>query len=378
MKHPYLLAGAAALALCVLLTGCQKGDSSATSSASSSTPSSSEIQAPTRPDYSVGLTENGRYDGYKALDLVALPDNHSQIPVDATFTTVSEDDLQATIDELLASFATDAQITDRPVAEGDLVNLDYVGTIDGVAFDGGNSQGRGLDYTAGSDELIDDFLDQIIGVMPGETIDVKVTFPSPYTNNTQLSGKEAVFSTTIHYIHGDPQPPALTDEFVEENFGSYGYTSVTDLKDKLSANLLSYQQYNYVMDWLYENCTVREIPAKLVDDQIALLRQELESTSSAIGVTPDELAAQYGQENMDAMLESYRPQLESMVEKNLMCQAMAEQVDIIVDEQAVTDYFEAQGISTYDSYLENYGQGYVYQCVQNDLVIQYMLAHVEQ
>ena len=97
---------------------------------------------------------------------VTLPD-YRQVPSGEAFTTVSEEDLQAAIDQFMSSYATDTQITDRAVEDGDTVNLTYTGSIDGQVFEGGSAENQ--DYTAGSDELIDDFLTQIIGAMPGGT-----------------------------------------------------------------------------------------------------------------------------------------------------------------------------------------------------------------
>jgi trigger factor len=91
--------------------------------------------------------------------------------------------------------------TDIAVADGDTVNIDYVGTVDGVEFSGGNTQGYGTDLVIGSGSYIDDFEEQLIGHYVGETVEVKVTFPDPYLNNEDLSGKEAVFETVINGIY---------------------------------------------------------------------------------------------------------------------------------------------------------------------------------
>ena len=155
-----LLCAAACLAAAVLLTGCQ-GAASSSASASSETEINQEM-----PDYSLGLTDEGLFDGVDVTACVTLPD-YRQVPSGEAFTTVSEEDLQAAIDQFMSSYATDTQITDRAVEDGDTVNLTYTGSIDGQVFEGGSAENQ--DYTAGSDELIDDFLTQIIGAMPGGT-----------------------------------------------------------------------------------------------------------------------------------------------------------------------------------------------------------------
>lgn len=358
------------LFILTLLPACRQDSSSAPDGL----PSAAQAQT---PNYSLGMTDDGFYEGYSALDCVKLPSDYNRIPSGDEFTTVAEETLQAAIDEFLSEFASDVQITDRAVERGDYVNIDYVGYIDGVAFEGGDTRGAGADYTAGSQELIDDFLDQIIGVKPGETVDVRVTFPTPYQRNSELSGKEAVFVTTVNYIHGS-DVPELTEEFVENYLGLYyGYTSVDDLREKTRAELLKEQRFNYVLDWLYNNSKFVEVPAKLVDDQVSLLRQEFDSAAAAYGVTPDELAAQYGAEDEDALLEAYRPSLENLVKQNLMTQAVALDAGIEVDEEAVTAYMAGMGITDLSAAYESYGRGYVHQGVRQELVAQYLIDHVE-
>lgn len=93
-------------------------------------------------------------------------------------------------------------LTDAALAikDGDKVNIDYVGTVDGEEFDGGNTKGNGADLTIGSGSYIDDFEDQLIGAHPGDTVEVNVTFPENY-GNEKLNGKDAVFTVTVNGIY---------------------------------------------------------------------------------------------------------------------------------------------------------------------------------
>ena len=292
-----------------------------------------------------------------------------------TVTTDMPSLLQAAIDQFMSSYATDTQITDRAVEDGDTVNLTYTGSIDGQVFEGGSAENQ--DYTAGSDELIDDFLTQIIGAMPGDTVKVQVTFPDPYTPNTDLSGKQAVFDTTINYIHGDAQPPELTEDFVTNYLSYYyGYTSVEDMRQKISAQLLEEQKYNYVLDWLYDNCTFQPVPEQLVQDQLTILDTELANAANGYGITLDELAAKYGADSVDALKEAYRPRLENMIRQNLMCQALAQDAGITVDQDTVDEYFAQQGVNDCTAMMKSYGKGYIYQGVRTELVARYLMEHV--
>ena len=95
------------------------------------------------------------------------------------------------------SYSTDSSLT---VEDGDTVNIDYVGSIDGIEFDGGNTQGNGTDLTIGSGRYIDDFEEQLSGAHPGDEVEVTVTFPDDYGND-ELNGKEAVFDVTVNGIY---------------------------------------------------------------------------------------------------------------------------------------------------------------------------------
>ena len=96
-----------------------------------------------------------------------------------------------------ASYSTDTSLV---IEDGDTVNIDYVGSIDGVEFEGGNSNGAGADLTIGSGRFIDDFEEQLIGAHPGDTVEVNVTFPEDY-GNEELNGKDAVFEVVINGIY---------------------------------------------------------------------------------------------------------------------------------------------------------------------------------
>lgn len=94
-------------------------------------------------------------------------------------------------------YSTDTALT---VEDGDTVNIDYVGSVDGVEFDGGNTNGAGTDLTIGSGRYIDDFEEQLIGAHPGDTVNVNVTFPEDY-GNEELNGQDALFVVTVNGIY---------------------------------------------------------------------------------------------------------------------------------------------------------------------------------
>lgn len=228
-----LCAGALALAA----AGCSKSAASSSASAGSeaSVYGSASDYDYQNFAYSDGLDENGYWSGIRALDYVTLPKDYASIPLKKADIEPTEEDVQSQIDSLLSQNTTTREITDRAAADGDTVNIDYVGTVDGVAFTGGTYSGYSL--TLGSGSFIDGFEDQIVGHKPGETFDVNVTFPDGYSDSTDaegnavvLSNKKAVFSVTLNYI-SEEILPELTDAWVEENFSSTdGVHTVEDLR----------------------------------------------------------------------------------------------------------------------------------------------------
>lgn len=199
-----------------LLAGCGSGSSSLASSSGSAASGST-----TAFDYSAPLTDEGMWKDIKALDYVTLGD-YKGISVPADVHNITDDAVQEQIDSILSDYATTNKVTDRAIKDGDTVNIDYVGKVDGKEFDGGSTNGSGTDVTIGTTQYIDDFIDQLVGHKPGDSFDVNVTFPDPYTSNTDLSGKDAVFATTINYI-SEKVNPDLTDDFVKTNLeATYG------------------------------------------------------------------------------------------------------------------------------------------------------------
>lgn len=120
---------------------------------------------------------------------------------DATETPEATESADATetpeATEEATAYSTDTSLT---VKDGDTVNIDYVGKIDGTAFDGGSTNGKGTDLEIGSGSYIDDFEDQLVGAHPGDKVEVTVTFPDDY-QATDLAGKEAVFDVTVNGIY---------------------------------------------------------------------------------------------------------------------------------------------------------------------------------
>ncbi len=367
----------ALLALSLLLTaGCGSQNASSSAPAASSGSAASDANAIPEykmPDYSIGLLDNGFYEGVTALDHVTLPALEGiVIPKDVQ--TVEETAVQAEIAALMESYAYSEEIRDRAVKDGDRVNIDYVGRVNGVAFDGGNTQGAGTVVTAGSTEYVDDFLTQIIDAKPGDTVMVEVTFPTPYTN-PDLAGKDAVFETVINYIVGETITPELTDAFVKENLQErYGYTGAENMKEEIRQMLRKDQMTAYVLEDLYAKCTFKDVPEKLVDDQCEFMRAELSNIAYYNNAPLSMILNYYGWSTLEEAYDANRPEFLMYIEQYLMGQAVAEKLNMVVDDAAIENYFATVvGGSNPAAYTSYYGKGYVAQDVLMDMVTSYLL-----
>ena len=128
-------------------------------------------------------------------------------------------------------------IKDRQVAIGDTVNIDYIGTQEGVAFSGGTAEGSLLEI--GSGQFIDGFEDGLVGVMPGETVDLNLTFPEAY-GNTELAGQAVVFTVTVNFI----MPTDLQDDVVA-SFEADEFGNVEELRQYVYDYLEETNKYTY-------------------------------------------------------------------------------------------------------------------------------------
>ena len=343
-------------ALALGAAGCSKSDSSssASSEAASSVLGSAADYDYQNFTYSDGLDENGYWEGIRALDSVTLPEDYASIPVQRADVEPTSEDVQAQIDSLLSQNSTTQDVTDRAAANGDTVNIDYAGTVDGVAFTGGTA--TGYDLTLGSGSFIDGFEDQIIGHNVGDTFDVTVTFPDGYGDSTDaegntitLSGKEAVFSVTLNSI-SESVTPELTDEWVDSNFGTSDDLHTVDaLRSYFNDALYATNYENAIVDYLMSNSTFKELPSEITSYYIRMFLNYYNQYATAYGMDLNAFAQTQGYTDADAMLAASDAYFEHLAKQDLIFQAVAEAKSLAPTQEELDD-----ASSTYaDTYGEN-------------------------
>ena len=158
------------------------------------------------------------------------PIDLSQLELTRTTVEVPDDEIDQALERLATDQAKSEPVAEpRPAAKDDVVVIDFVGRIDGEEFDGGKAEGHYI--RIGSDQLIPGFEDQLIGAMPGEKREVKVTFPADYPRR-ELAGKEAVFDVEVKELR-QLLPAAIDDELAK----SLGVDSLEALRQRVREQL---------------------------------------------------------------------------------------------------------------------------------------------
>ena len=391
------LAAALCAGMALSLAACSSTAASSQSAASSEaagSEASSAASAPVDPDplaqkaadfnYSAALDENGYFTGVRALDYVTLPADYKALSVSAADVQVTDDELQTNLDYILSQFAETEQDTESTIQNGDSVNIDYVGSVDGIEFTGGNTNGQGATVTAGSTQYVDDFLTQIIGHKPGETFDVVVTFPDGYNDSTdangdpiKLAGKEAVFSVTINYI-AKSVTPELTDEFISKNIDPKYGSTVEEFKDTVRKDVADANLEKYVTNYLTQNAVYAdELPEAVTEYSSMMVLNYYCGYASAKNQT----LTQFIQENLDAdsiqaLLDSNKEAIDNQAKRFLLYQALAEDQGLDCTDDDVKAYFEDLGTTDYSDYQNFYGTNYLRMNAVGDKAFNNILANV--
>ncbi len=257
--------------------------------------------------------------------------------------TVKDADIDKELDRLRDRNARKVDVTDRPCQNGDIVNIDFVGTVDGVKFDGGGAEG--FDLTLGSGQFIPGFEDQVVGMNIGDKKDVNVKFPENYQAES-LKGKDAVFAVKLNSIKGK-ELPELTDAFIKDATGSetieeYKQKTRERLQKQADKNALDATE-NSILEAISATAEA-EIPQAMIEREIDGLVQKFEYQLMYQG-----LKLQDYLDFIKVSKEDFRKNYEEQAKKNVLNQliisqiikdekieATAEEVDAKVAEQAAS------------------------------------------
>lgn len=253
--------------------------------------------------------------------------------------SATEDYLNALVLNTYNAYVTvEDGITDRAVETGDTVDIDYEGKKDGVAFAGGTAAGASL--TIGSGQFIAGFEDGLIGVMPGETVDLDLTFPEGY-GNAELAGQAVVFTVTVNYIM--PGLDEMEDSVVV-NIGIEGVNTVEELWQYAHDILYSGDQndyvvqlQNFIVDELIAQSTFEELPEDYLEAGREALTENLEDIAAAYSISVEEYTNYVYGMSAEAFVSFYA---EMGVKQDFVLQAIANREGLTVSDEELQSRLE--------------------------------------
>lgn len=264
-------------------------------------------------------------------------------------TEVTDTDVDAYIQSMLESEADAVAAEDRAVEKGDTVKIDFVGKMNGEAFDGGSAQDYPL--AIGSGVFIPGFEDSIVGHKIGETFDWNGKFPDDY-DSTEMAGKDVVFTITVNSI-----VPELSDEWVRAVSEKSGTVEeykkeVNDLLEDNARKAYEYSIGAAVWEKVMENTTIKKYPEKEVDEKKNAWIGEYESAAAYYGVD----YKTFIEEQMGMILEDFEKRIDTAVKdevkERMVAEAIADKQNIKLDDK------------TYEKELEDMAQEYGYPDVE--------------
>ncbi len=306
------------------------------------------------------VSEREDYIGLQDLDIdkyVTLND-YKNMKVEVYKPQTQDQDIEQYIDsELLKGY-----IKDRAVADGDVANIDYEGKKDGVAFEGGTASG--FDLEIGSGSFIPGFEEKLIGVMPGETVDLDLTFPEGY-REPSFAGQPVVFTVTVNGIAESISYADATDADLARL--GLSYESKEALWDagkaeveKSAEEAFEASKTSAILNQILSESTIKEIPEYLVEEQMQGFEIYMESMSQMYyGMNFEKYLQDVEQRSLEDFEAEIRPDCETTVKQYLISEALARAEKLDITDELVREY-AAEDIAGYDgytvdSYLEEVG-----------------------
>lgn len=262
---------------------------------------------PVKPDVKIG--------SYKGLEIKKYEYN------------VSDEEVSAEVNKILEREAKEVEVTDRACANGDNVNIDFSGSVDGEKFAGGTAEG--YDIVLGSGTFIPGFEEQVVGMNIGEEKDITVTFPENYQADN-LRGKDAVFHVKLNSVKGK-EYPELTDEYVKKHAGSETvaeYTQkVKERLEKQAENRGRDETENSIVEAICKTAEC-EIPQAMIESEIDTIVRDFSYKLMYQGLKLEDYIKYMGQ-----TMEQFRAQFNEQAKTRVLSQLVVEK---IVREEKIT------------------------------------------
>lgn len=307
------------------------------------------------PDYSQ-YVEVGEYKGY-------------EIPVDAPDSV--EKQLQAYKDNVLSQNATYGEnITDRVVADTDEINLDFAGTYNGKAFDGGTSTNYKYKIHGGFIESLDS---QLVGLECGKEYVLKCKFPDDYKTNKELAGKDVEFKIKVNYIYGEKTIPEWNDSFVAK-LTSNKFTTVDDFEKELKTEIQAQNEYSLKKTYssglwskILESSKINGYPedklTSATDDYFSKYQEQYKKYAETYSKTYEEILTAYGFKSEDELKAACEEQAKKELEYIMLACEISKKENIAVTEEIykalAEDLLSDYNFDSVEAFEKEYGRDYI-------------------
>lgn len=285
---------------------------------------------------------------------------------------VTDEEVDAQVNSILASNPNSQDITDRAVENGDIANIDYEGKKDGVAFDGGTA--KGYDLHIGSGSFIPGFEDGVVGMKIGETKDIKLTFPEDY-QSTELAGKEVVFTVKVNSIK--VETPATLDDAWVEKYTNGKQKTVADFKESTRKEIeesktmqVEFQAQNDAMKTIMDSSEF-EPNNEAIEYEKNNQKNQLKKAAEENGMAFDALLSMYGmtEEQLDEQLDTYAKEA---VNRRILIDTIAKEAKIKAKKEHYEYLAKQEGLEVKD--LESrYGKEVVDEAAKRYAVIKFVV-----
>lgn len=326
-----------------------------------------------RPEITVEQIETGKpfiFTAMVALKPAVTLGQYKGVEVPKKQAEVTDEEVQAVIDRERENNSRMIDVDDRPVENGDMIRLDFDGSVDGTPFEGGKSENYAL--TIGSGSFIPGFEEQLIGAKIGEDLEVKVTFPEDY-HEESLRSKEAVFKCKVNEIKVKELPEA-DDDFAQD---VSDFDTMDEYREDIRKNLLTDKEASIrreketaVVKKIVENAQM-EIPEAMINEQIRRMTDDFTRRIESQGLTMTQYLQFTGMDTAK-LTEQMRPEALQRIQNSLVLEAVAKAEDIQIDDERVDEEI-AKMAENYkmdpDKLREMMGE-YEKEQMKNDLAIQ--------
>ena len=300
----------------------------------------SGVDIVSRPTVEVTQIEKGQPFIYTA-EVAVRPEvtlgKYMGVTVTKIDTSVSDEEVDAELENQRNKNARTVTVTDRPVAEGDTAVIDFEGFVDGVAFDGGKGENHPLEI--GSHTFIDTFEDQLVGKNAGDEVEVNVTFPEKY-QAADLAGKPATFKVKINEIKAK-ELPELDDEFAQDGAGVEFASEVSEFdtlaeyKEEIKKNLTEKKETeakktkeDEAIQKIIDKSKM-DLPEAMIETQCETMVEEFAQRIAQSGLTMEQYL-QFSGMTVDQLKDQVRPEATTRIQSSLVLEQIAKEENIEV------------------------------------------------